>query len=223
MSIPDMVRELESLETIKLRGTLSIENLVRRQIDRCNMSISAADPSIYEGNVRALMMHLPANIYQQVLGRQDEFNDTVESYQYKETCGINIGTIKNPYVSVANHPEWDFFLEIPKPYRETHMDEIDILSPIKVEETVTDYEKLYEIILHSLEGLGLTWNIEQRTVEMGRVIKTKIPNWFVDEAEQAVVEVMMKARAENIELNEITYNLLVEELRERTPPTPVIE
>lgn len=222
MSIPDMVRELESLETIKIRGTLHIENLVSRQIDRCNMSIAAADPSIFEGNVRALMKHLPANVYQKVLGQQEEFNSTVESYSYKETCGHQIGTVKNPYVSVPNHPEWDFLLDIPKPYRETYMDEIDIISPIRVEETVTDYEKLYEIILQALEGLGLTWNIAQRTVEMGKVIKTKIPDWFVNEAEQAIVEVMMKARAENSELNEITYNLLVEELRERTPPTPVI-
>ncbi len=222
MSIPDMVRELESLEAVKIRGTLSIEDLVRRQIDRCNMSIAAADPSIFEGNVRALMKHLPINVYQVVLGRQGEFNSTVEDYHYRETCGHNIGTVKNPYVSVPGHPEWDFLLDIPKPYRETHMDEIDIISPIRSEETITDYEKLYEIILQSFEGLGLTWNIEKRTVEMGRVIKTKIPDWFVNEAEQAIVDVMMKARAENNELNEITYNLLVEELRERTPATPVI-
>ncbi len=222
MSIPEMVRELESLEAVKIRGTLSIEDLVRRQIDRCNMSISAADPSIFEGNVRALMKHLPANIYQKVLGQQEEFNSTVESYSFKETCGHNIGTVKNPYVSVPGHPEWDFFLEIPRPYRETHMDEISIISPVRVEETVTDYEKLYEIILQALEGLGLTWNIERRTVEMGRVIKTEIPNWLIDEAEQAIVEVMMKGRAEDSKLNEITYNLLVEELRERTPATPVM-
>lgn len=217
-----MVRELESLEAVKIRGTLSIEDLVRRQIDRCNMSISAADPSIFEGNVRALMKHLPANIYQKVLGQQEEFNSTVESYSFKETCGHNIGTVKNPYVSVPGHPEWDFFLDIPKPYRETYMDEIDIISPVRVEETVTDYEKLYEIILQALEGLGLTWNIERRTVEMGKVIKTEIPNWLIDEAEQAIVDVMMKGRAEDSKLNEITYNLLVEELRERTPATPVM-
>jgi len=222
MSIPEMVRELESLEEIRIRGTLSIENLVRRQIDRCNMSISAADPSVFEGNVRALMKHLPANTYKEVLGRQSEFNSAVESYVFKETCGHNIGTVKNPFVSVPGHPEWGFLLDIPKPYRETHMDEIDILSPIKVEETVTDYEKLYEVVLQALEGLGLTWNIEKRTVEMGKVIKTKIPDWFIDNAEQAVVDIMMKARTQDSKFNEITFNLLVEELRERTPPTPVI-
>lgn len=222
MSIPEMVRELESLEEIRIRGTLSIENLVRRQIDRCNMSIAAADPSVFEGNVRALMKHLPANTHQEVLGKQSEFNSTVESYVFKETCGHNIGTVKNPFVSVPGHPEWDFLLDVPKPYRETRMDEIDIISPIKVEETVTDYEKLYEVVLQALEGLGLTWNIEKRTVEMGKVIKTKIPDWLVNNAEQAVVDIMMKARTQDSKFNEITFNLLVEELRERTPPTPVI-
>lgn len=222
MSIPEMVKELESLEAVKIRGSLSIEDLVRRQIDRCNMSIAAADPSIFEGNVRALMKHLPTNKLKEVIGKQEEFNSTVEGYVFKETCGYNIGTVKNPFVSVPGHPEWEFFLDIPKPYREAHMDEIDILSPIKTEETVTDYEKLYEIVLQSFEGLGLTWNIERRTVEMGRVIKTGIPDWFVNEAEQAIVKVIMKARTEDSKLNEITYNLLVEELRERTPATPVM-
>ena len=222
MSIPGMVNELESLEPIRIRGTLSIEDLVRRQIDRCNMSISAADPSVFEGNVRALMKHLPAETYEEVLNKQSEYNTTVESYVYKGTCGHNIGTPKNPFVSVPGHPEWDFLLDIPKPYREAHMEEIDILSPIKVEAPETDYEKLYEVILQAFQGLGLTWNVENRTVEMGKVIKTGIPSWFIDNAEQAIVDVMMKGRAEDSKLNEITYNSIVEELRERTPPTPVI-
>lgn len=223
MSTPDMVEQLEALENIRIKGSLSIEDLVRRQIDRCNMSISSADPEVFNSNVRALMKHLPGKKYDVIMGNSTDYNTTHESYVFKNTCGHDIGTVKNPFVTVPGHPEWEFFLDIPKPYRKRYKDEISIISPVKVEETTTDYEKLYRIVLEAFESQGLTWRVEGRTVEMGKKDKDpKSYDYLVREIRDSIIGILTEAREDIEELNDVSYNQIIEQLRELTPPTPVM-
>ncbi len=223
MSVPAQIKELEELGNVKIKGNLSIEDLVRRQMDRCNMTISTADPEVFNANVRALMSYLPGGKYAELIAKKDEYNTENEQYNFRSTCGHDIGTIENPLVSVPNHPEWDFLLDIPKPYREEHEDEISILSPIKSMVESTDYEQLYRLIIKALEGQGLTWKIEQKTVEMGKVIKVKTPSKLLAKAEAAIVKVLTEARIKDSKINDIFYSEIIEDLRSRTPPpTPVM-
>lgn len=234
MSVPSEIEQLNTLGDVKVKGNLSIEDLVRRQIDRCNMTISSADPETFNANVRALMKHLPGTKYQEILDRgelsEDEggYNTKTEHYEYNNTCGHNIGTPKNPFVTVPNHPEWEFLLEVPKPYRERHMDEISIISPVLVEGMETDYEKLYRIVLEAFEERGLTWNVVSKTAEMGKIKdrfgkeKTHAPKGLVNIIEDAIIKALIAEREKDSRLNDVTFSEIIEDLRYRVPATPVM-
>lgn len=225
MSIPEVVEELKALEEVEIRGQLSIEDLVRRQIDRCNISMSGPDPSVFEANVRALMTMLPSNKYQQILSAADEYNSEIHDWQYEQWCGINMGTPDDPITTDGGKPKEDWS---------------NVISPKPVSRVETDYEKLYEVILRTFEAVGLTWRVEPKVAEFGKVIRAKIPSPLVDRAARAVVDVLLRGRAKMIEranklqskaerralierANQIGYTAIIEELRELTPATPVFE
>jgi len=222
MSVVEEIELLNQHEEVKIRGNLSIEDLVRRQIDRCNITISSADSEVFNANVRALMKHLPAKKLKYVLSRADEYNSTVTRHSYMNSCGINSGTPTNPVVQVAGHPEWDFMFDIPQDFRDRFADRIAILSPTEYEETITDYETLYEIVLQTYQDLELTWNVEHKLLEMGKVRKTAIPEWLIKESVQAVVEVIINARKQDKLFNHLSYNEIVEVMREKTPSVRMV-
>jgi hypothetical protein len=225
MSRPQIVRELEDLESVEIRGQLSIEDLVRRQIDRCNMSMGSVEPSVFEAHVRALMTMLPSNKFTDVMNRSDEYNKEVHEWHHESWCGIQMGTPENPITTDDKPPKEDWS---------------NVISPRPTTRTETDYEKLYKIVLQAFESVGLTWKVEQKVAEFGKIVETPIPSNLVERASQAVVDVLLKGRAELIEAakkkeskperragmvqaNQMSYADLVEQLRDLTPPTPVFE
>lgn len=225
MSVPDDVMRLESLEEANIRGHLSIEDLVRRQIDRCNMTMGGLDETIFHANVRALMKMLPSKKLADIEDRGIEYNTTVKEWHYEQWCGINMGTPQNPITTDDEPPKDDWS---------------NVISPRPNEYTQTDYEKLYELVIQGFESVGLTWRIEAKVVEFGKVIRSKIPGNVITDAQNAVVGVLLKARENLIqsgreekkgaelkkiitEANYINYADLAEELRHLTPATPQFE
>lgn len=205
MSQKQIVEELKSLEELTIRGHLSIEDLVRRQIDRCNLSMSGMDPSIFEANVRALLSMLPSHKRAEVMTRENDFNTTGTEYEFQYNCNMRMGTPDNPVTSDGLPP---------------NEDRSNVISPVPVEVERTDYEKLYEIIIESLESVGLTWNIEAKFVEHGAVVDTTVPPNITQKSAQAVVDVLLEARKKSPDL---TFSMIVETLRDQEPPTPVFE
>ncbi len=150
--------ERDDLFDPQVKGRVDPIARLARQLERCNMVLVMGDVVTFENSVLALKGDLPMSVKEAVLARKGEFNSAPVRYEYMTTCGVNIGTPKNPFVSVPGHPEWDFLLDIPKPYRDAHMeDKITILSPTRIKGEITDYIDLYEIIKEELEKAGLTW------------------------------------------------------------------
>ena len=225
MSVPQDIERLESLEEASVRGHLQIEDLVRRQMDRCNMSMGGADTSIFEANVRALMKMLPTSKLNELLGKENDYNEVVHDWQYEYWCGVKMGTPQHPITSDDKPP---------------NEDRSNVISPTPTSYTQTDYEKLFELVIQSYESVGLTWKVEPRFAEFGKVIKTTVPSNVITDAQNAVVQVVLDTRASlilraketktGVELrkaivaaNNVGYTEIVEELRNLTPPTPVFE
>lgn len=225
MSVPQDIERLQSLEEASIRGHLQIEDLVRRQMDRCNMTMGAEDTTIFEANVRALMKMLPSTKLDDVLRRESEYNETVRDWHYEYWCGTKMGTPENP-ITTDDEPPND--------------DRSNVISPTPISYTQTDYEKLYELVIQGFESVGLTWRVDAKVAEFGKVIRTTIPSNVITDGQNAVVQVVLDTRAAMIQraretkkgaelrkvieiANHIGYTELVEELRYLTPPTPVFE
>lgn len=227
MSQPAIARELGELESVSIRGHLSIEDLVRRQIDRCNVSMSGADQSIFEANVRALMTMLPSHKLSEVMKRKDEYNVKIDDWRYEENCGARMGTPSTPITSDGRPAKEDWS---------------NVISPVPVSYTQTDYEKLYEIIMQGYESLNLTWRVDPKVAEFGKpIVQTfPVPADVLKQATKAVVDVLLKSRASMIEkaklletradrrkavekANQFGFAVIVEAMREVMPSTPVYE
>ena len=153
------------------------------------------------------------------------YNSIRQEWEYQRTCGVRIGSPERPVTLDGKPPEEDWS---------------NVLSPKPRFTEYTDYEKLFKIIIAKFEALGLTWNIEQKTIEHGKVIKRKFQDSFITEVAETVALKLIAYRAKLIneaknlktgaekrksinEINELNYQDLVEEIRHETPPTPVIE
>jgi len=149
-----MLEFLKSLEDRGVRGELSVEDLVRRQMERCNIAATYADPSIFEASAEILRNWLPKQKKDELDSMVEEFTTTEEKWVYKYCCGTPMGTPERPVKDREGR----------------------IISPIKEGDVqVVDYRKMYEIILELFEDAKLTWKTEAMTAEIGRV-KEKTPN-----------------------------------------------
>ena len=116
----------------EIKGKIDAPWRFTRQLERCNVLMASADLQGFESSVRALLGDLPLHIKNIVIDRKSEFNpEPHPTYEYIDNCGIRVGTPDNPLISVADHPEWDFLNEVPKPFQENQADQITILSPIE--------------------------------------------------------------------------------------------
>jgi len=128
------------LDDAHIQGSLNIEALVFRQIERTQQS-AVQDETVFAANVRLLMNLLPSNKRDEIVERADEYTSTVERYQYKYWCGVPLGTPKEPISG----------------------------SPALVTEETVDWYKMLEIILSAFEECGVTWKTESWTVETGKI------------------------------------------------------
>lgn len=208
MSYKEIQENIRDLESVSIRGRLNIEDLVRRQIDRCNMALGGPDQLMFESYVRGLMSMLPIHKRDEIYENEDEFNEEIEEYVYEHSCGMQIGTPESPVLVYGpDDPEYD----PKKPI---------IYSPKLVRRIETDYEKLYELTLTALQEVGLTWEVEHKTYEAAPASppKSKVDIKLIHRVEDSIVELLLDAREETPKL---TFHMIVERLRDRTPPTPL--
>ncbi len=133
----------------ELKGDVSIQSIARHQIERCNLVSASNDSSLFERNVEILMFMLPSDKLEDLRGREQEYCETIEKYQYRYNCAVPMGTPKNPIKD----------------------DDGTIISPILVEETIVDYDMLYSLVLRAFEKSGLTWKTDRISAEFGKIIK----------------------------------------------------
>lgn len=138
----------------EIRAQLSIEELVRRQIERINISTSF-DQKVFARNLGALKAMLPERKRAQVEEKASEYLYIIENWQYKYNCGTPIGTPEHPIMG----------------------------SPTLIETIKVDWDKLYELMMNALEESGTTWKVEKELIELGRVEKkvAEPTPWFGDE------------------------------------------
>jgi len=171
------------------------------------------------------MKMLPSTKLNEILMKSNDYNETISDWHYEYWCGTKMGTPENPITTDDEPP---------------NEDRSNVISPTPISYTQTDYEKLYELVIQGFESVGLTWRIEARVAEFGKVIRTTIPGNVITDAQNAVVQVVLDTRAAMIEraretktgaalrkdietANHIGYTEIVEELRYMSPPTPVFE
>lgn len=142
-------------ENQKIQGKLELEDIVRRQIDRCNTS--AMDTSLFSINVKMLMNLLPSRRLKELQDMKNEYVEEVENWKFEYWGSIPLGTIEKPYY--VNTPDSAYY----------DGGEPILKSPIRVKEYVTNYEKLYTLVLEMLEQVGLTWRQQVVEIEGGSV------------------------------------------------------
>ena len=89
--------------------------------------------------------------------RKGEYVEEITSWEFEYWGSIPLGTIEKPYyVNMPDSPYWDGGEPILK-------------SPVRVKKFVTNYEKLYTLVLSMLEQVGLTWRMQVVEIEGGSV------------------------------------------------------
>ena len=83
-------------DELEIRGRMDIEDIVKYQINRCNISSTDPDPNIFNSNVLVLLDILPAHKRQQVLDRQEDYGEIEKRTEYDNWCGTNILSTKRP-------------------------------------------------------------------------------------------------------------------------------
>lgn len=82
---PDHEDELE------IRGRMDIEDIVKYQINRCNISSTDPNLAIFNSNVLVLLDILPAHKRQQVLNNYKEYTEEVKVDARELYCGVRVG------------------------------------------------------------------------------------------------------------------------------------
>jgi len=139
-NLDDLPVDHNILEESTIRGDIDVEQLIFRQIERTYVS-ALQDEAYFAANVRLLLSTVPSHKQAQIRERAAEYTSTTQTYQYKYWCGVPLGTPDKPING----------------------------SPMLVEEDVTDWHTLFELILSALEECGVTWKFEKWTIEIGRV------------------------------------------------------
>jgi hypothetical protein len=187
---------LSNYENPEIRGRIPIEHALMRQVERCNISLTGYDPSVFEKNVMALVTMLPDLYRAEVLEYlENECIEAVDKWEYKRWCGVPLGSPSQPYRDAEGK----------------------VISPVRVREEYVDYEKLYGKTMTTIEEIGLSWNVESVTVEAGKLRdEFHIEGKYLKKA-RTFLEELLKEAEEDGHL----YTLwdLTNKLVPATPPT----
>ena len=220
MSLNPEADILSGLEDLDIKDRVPMPRSVYLQIERCNMSISGADESIFEANVRALLTMIPKHKKQQVLDRDTEYNDTFEAFDFAEHCGVQMGSTFAPLMREDEEGE----KYVVKRDEEGNIDWTDphIISPHLNQKTETDYEKLYHVIINALESANITWKIQRKTVEMGRISKTDVSDAVRDDIAQIIGDRLAEYR-KNPVYRDMYYVNVINVLKMAKPCIPLLD
>lgn len=128
------------LNEAAIHDKINMEMLIFRQIERTAQS-ALQDESLFAANVRVLLSMIPQSKRDEITNREDEYKSTETHWEFKHFCGVPLGTIAEPVNG----------------------------SPYEVTNDVWDWHSLFEMILHALEDMGITWKRENWTVEARRI------------------------------------------------------
>ena len=143
-------------EAQKILGKLELADLVRWQINRCN--VTAGDKELFNRNVEILMMMLPSTRLIEMQELSKEYKYEIDEFVFKHTRGgRQIGTVENPfYINTPDDPNYNGGTPV-------------LVSPTKNKAMFTDYNKMYTLILRLFENAGLTWKNENVEIDGGGV------------------------------------------------------
>lgn len=86
--------EKTNIEDVEIRGRMDIEDIVKYQINRCNLSSSNPDTTIFGSNVLVLLDLLPAHKREEVIERKKEYGKIVKVDDRDIWCGQRVGRAK---------------------------------------------------------------------------------------------------------------------------------
>jgi len=212
---------LSGLETLDIRDRVPMPRSVYLQIERCNSTISGADEAVFEANVRALLTMIPKHKKEQVLDRDTEYNDTFEEFVYNEYCGVQQGSEAYPFMREDEQGS-AFKVKRDEITGKIDWNDPNIISPKLVSKTETDYEKLYHVIINALESANITWKVQRKTAEMGRVNKKEVSDAVRDDIAQIIGDRMAQYRMQP-QYAELYYTHVINALKHAKPSIPKLE
>lgn len=180
-------------EESTFRENLDPEQLVRLQINRCNVARNTGDEVIFNNNVLGLLSLIPQRKRLEIEDRKSEYTKSVDDYEYQVVGGWKLGTPENPvYRNLPMDLDYDPTLKQvtlnPVKKKDAEGNEYDdfeeivtygepvLVSPIKVSQDIVDYSHLFTIIIAELENLKMWFRIEEIMVDGG--------DWEIEEKKE---------------------------------------
>lgn len=136
-----------SLPETEIRDTVTISQLLYRQIERCNQAGSSNEGLNFEGCVDVLFQMVPNNVRTLVVQRVKEYKQVSEKPVFRYNAGTPIGTVDHP----------------------VRLPDGSIYSPVMERSEFVDYRLLFNIIMQELENSKITWRYDSMTMELGKV------------------------------------------------------
>ncbi len=169
ISPQDRSDRIENLFNPLVKSNVDAKWRLQNQLERTNIVLGSGDQIGFINSVVALRGDLPLNIKQAVIARVKEYVTKPDKYTYEMSCHVKLGTIENPLVRCADHPEWGSLQDIPDTWKKENPDKWSIWSPIKTNEEVTSWTTLFEIIKEEIEKGGVSWQHVQETKDAGKI------------------------------------------------------
>jgi hypothetical protein len=194
----EAVAKKYNLPEADIRDTVTISQLLYRQIERCNQAGGSNESLNFEGCVDVLFQMVPNNVRTAVVHRVKDYKQTTERPVYKTNAGVQMGTIEHP-VRLPDGSIW---------------------SPIMEKSEFIDYRLLFNIIMQELESAKITWRYDSMTMELGKVdeVEIEIP---VETQERAKLFLEDLTRKDNATGYIYTYWELCKKITpDVPPPTP---
>ena len=93
----DGALSIRSEDETSFRENLDPEQLVRLQINRCNIARSSGDEELFNNNVLGLLALVPSGKREEIEERATEYTEEVNDYEYTYRYGRPLGSVENPF------------------------------------------------------------------------------------------------------------------------------
>ena len=139
--------------TPEITTKIDAEWRLQMQMERCAVTGSWDDKTVFEANINLLVAMLPIEIKNNVERRREEFTGYTVTLKYLKYAGHDLGTAERP-----------------------HYDEDgNVISPVEVAEEYVDQYTKYAVVLEELEKANMTYRYSRSIVDLGPVKKKPPP------------------------------------------------
>lgn len=144
----------ENEENNQYKDKVDIETIFMRQIERC---LEYAGTQFFAQSVTALQKILPPQSYLRIEDKEDMWRITRKALKYKRNRGVKMGKPDVPLLFDSDQPV--------RRFEDGRIDWSDpnIISPVLIEETIDDYQLLFQIICEEAYNIGLLWSLDSVT------------------------------------------------------------